>query len=132
LTEEEIVSVLGTPTGWCGGQMEEPTGRAADLVSPAAPRRILYRAETVALPAPLTGVDFVLSDEGRCREVAGYTNGFDSPEDLLGEVGIRRKELDRLDEDDTAIRFRAPNLSVVEVYKPGRVADRYADFLVAG
>jgi hypothetical protein len=131
LTEDEIVEILGTPTGWCGGENGTAAEGAESLASPESPRRVMYRMETVSLPKPLTGVDFVLSDEGLCREVAGYTLGFDSPEDLLEEVGIRRTDLDRLDEDDSAIRFKTPDLSVVEVYKPGRIAERYADFLVA-
>lgn len=125
-TENEIVDILGAPTGWCGGPAE-----GSDLAG-ASPRRVLYRAETVNLPEPMTGLDFVLSNDGLCREVAGYTKGFSSPEDLLKEIGIQGKSLVRADEDDTRIRYEAPETKSVLVYKPSRIADRYTDFLVIG
>ncbi len=92
----------------------------------------MYRRETATLPKPFTGMDFVLSDDGHCSEVAGYTTGFTTPEELLAAVGLQGKTLSQTDEDDSGFRFEGENLSVVEVYKPTRVEGRYTDFLVAG
>lgn len=126
-SEEQIVQILGTPTGWCGG----PTD-ADDAGSIAPPRRIMYRTETATLPSPMTGLDFVLSDDGLCREVAGYTTGFSTPEELLKKVGVAGETLTRQNEDDTGIRFDVPELNTVMVYKPNRIPDQYSDFLVVG
>lgn len=125
-SEDEIVQILGSPTGWCGGPAE------GEDPATAAPRRIMYRMETASLPEPITGLDFVMSSDGFCREVAGFTRGFASPEDLLETIGLPGKDLVRTEEDDTGIRYEASEAKTVLVYKPNRVPDRYSDFLVTG
>lgn len=125
-SEDEIVRILGSPTGWCGGPAE------GDDLASAPPRRIMYRMETATLPEPLTGLDFVMSSDGFCREVAGFTRGFTSPEELLETIGIHGEDLVRTEEDDTGIRYEAPEAKTVLVYKPNRVPDRFSDFLVIG
>ncbi len=125
-SEDEIVGILGSPTGWCGGPAE-----GEDPAS-APPRRIMYRVETANLPEAFTGLDFVMSSDGFCREVAGFTRGFPSPEELLETVGLLGKDTVRTEEDDTGIRYEASEAQTVLVYKPNRVPDRYSDFLVTG
>ncbi len=130
-TEAEIIHVLGEPSGWCERPVALQDGRkGTEEVLP--PLRLLYRQETTTLPKPLTGLDFVLTEEGLCNEVDGYTNGFASPEELLAAVDLSHKVSDVLEQDDRAITYEAPSLGRIEVFQPSRFEGLFADFAIVG
>ena len=126
-SEAEIKDVFGAPSAWCGPAAGE-TASAADSV----PRRLMYRKPAVTLPQPYTGLDFVIAQDGRCNEVAAFTDGFKTPGELLQAAGLDEHVGGRVDENDKAIRFRSDTARYVDVLKPLRIPDCYSDLVIEG
>lgn len=126
-SESEITDVFGAPSAWCG----VAAGETAPAEN-AQPRRLMYRAPAVSLPQPYTGLDFVIAEDGLCSEVAAFTDGFKSPAELLHAAGLEKRVGVKLEENDKAIRYSADGADFVEILKPHRIAEHYADFAIVG
>lgn len=126
-SEAEITEVFGTPSAWCGLAAGETSSNEG-----AQPRRLMYRTPAVSLPQPYTGLDFVIAQNGLCNEVGVFTDGFKSPGELLDAVGLEKRAGLKVEEDDKAIRYGLDGAEFVEVLKPHRIAEHYADLVIVG
>ena len=126
-SEAEITDVFGAPSAWCGLTAGETASN-----KDAQPRRLMYRTPAVTLPQPYTGLDFVIAEDGLCNEVAAFTDGFKSPVELLHAAGLEKHVGLKVEENDKAIRYGLDGADFVEVLKPHRIPEYYADLVIVG
>jgi len=132
----EIEEILGEPNG-----PRPPEGRGAESVKRFREEHLkkneneLYYWEGEDgsyLPEPLTELYLDLKPDGKCRSVSGVTTGFQTPDELLGAIGLGDLEKTKSKKGGLGVSYRMPPYPYVQVNRRIQWEKTYKKFVVWG